>query len=403
MDKDDYFCSFCQREGDKIKMLITGSGDTCICADCVDKCQTAINDRVKNKSTDINDLEETSFPTPREIKSFLDDYIIGQSDAKTVVSVAAYNHYKRTTNPNHNDVEIDKSNILLLGPTGSGKTLLAQTLAKAMDVPCVIYDATSLTESGYVGEDTDAIIGRLLAAANNNVSLAEKGIVFIDEIDKKRGHKSASGGRDVTGEGVQQALLKLLEGSEVGVKLGNNKEQVVNTKNILFILSGAFIGIDDISKGRANIGFESTKTPISGINKVPPSEDFIKYGIIPELVGRLPVVALLDELSEDQLIGVLTKPKNAITKQYAALFDLDGVHLSFTDDALHNIANSAITNKTGARGLRSVIEKSLAKIQFNLPELSNDGLKKVVLDINDGQQIITMFNENDKEIKVSLK
>lgn len=402
---DDFHCAFCQKNQKQVKKLIAGP-DVYICADCIEKCYELL---IKSEIG-----EETNFPenseedgesvaeSPRLIREFLDKYIIGQDDAKIIVSVAAYNHYKRIASPVIENVEIEKSNILLLGPTGSGKTLIAQTLARYLDVPCVICDATSLTEAGYVGEDTESIIGRLFAAAHNNVSLTQKGIVFIDEIDKKRSQKSSSSSRDVSGEGVQQALLRMLEGTEVSVnKKGGSEGTKINTRNILFILSGAFVGIDKIVEDRkTSIGFGAvTKSDAPKAALDIKTEHLVKYGMIPELVGRLPVIASLDELDEKQLLHVLREPRNAVTKQFAAMFGLENVILEFTEEALASVARTAIKDKTGARGLRSVIEKVLVKVQYELPDLVKKGLVKVIVgnDVFTDNSMPTMIFENDKE------
>lgn len=402
MNKSEAFCSFCQKNGNKVKMLIAGNG-VYICSDCVDKCQDAIRKHTNEDFEENEVTEQESAPqkeekhTPRSIKEFLDQYVVGQDNAKMTMAVAAYNHYKRIDNPTVDEVELDKSNILLLGPTGSGKTLIAQSLARCLDVPCVIYDATNLTEAGYVGEDTDAIIARLLGAAKGNTKKAERGIVFIDEIDKKRGTKSSAGTRDVTGEGVQQALLRMLEGTEVTIK-GNNesKGQKVNTKNILFILSGAFVGMEQILKGKKSIGFGGGDA-VDETMKTPKTEHLIKYGLIPELVGRLPIIAQLEALDEEQLIHVLTQPKNAVTKQYQALFKLDGVELEFSKDALQAIAGAAIKDNTGARGLRSALEGALTRVQYDLPDWVAGGLSRVVVSQGVGDDLFLMlFAEKDK-------
>ena len=400
----DFHCAFCQKNQMQVKKLIAGP-DVYICATCIEKCHDLL---IKSELSDdeITEAEtlDDSATTPRDIKEFLDQYIIGQDEAKMVVSVAAYNHYKRITCHDliDTEVEIDKSNILLLGPTGSGKTLIAQTLARVLDVPCVVCDATSLTEAGYVGDDVESIVGRLLSAARGNVALAERGIIFIDEIDKKRSQKSASSSRDVSGEGVQQALLRMLEGTEVTVnkKGGGSDGTKVNTRNILFILSGAFVGIDKIIEDKkSTIGFASKETLTNKALDVK-TEHLVKYGMIPELVGRLPVVAMLTELDEDQLLHVLSEPKNAVTKQFSALFEMDGVDLSFTDDALRYVATTAIKDKTGARGLRAVIEKSLMRLQFDLPDLIEKGLIEVTINaeaLKGGPALLTFEEINAQE------
>lgn len=381
----DFHCAFCQKNHRQVKKLIAGP-DVYICAACIEKCYDLLQKADLDDDTMVEAPEEGEevAASPRKIKEYLDQYIIGQHDAKVIVSVAAYNHYKRVANPVVEDVEIDKSNILLLGPTGSGKTLIAQTLARYLDVPCVVCDASSLTEAGYVGEDVESIIGRLLSAARGNVGLAQKGIVFIDEIDKKRAKNSSSSSRDVSGEGVQQALLRMLEGTEVTVnKKGGSDGSKVNTRNILFILSGAFVGLDKIIEDKkSTMGFAAVKADKNAVQPAldVKTEHLVKYGLIPELIGRLPVIASLKELDINQLLHVLREPRNAVTKQFGALFALEGVVLEFTEDALLHVATTAIKDKTGARGLRSVIEKVLVKVQFDLPDLKAKGLEKVVVD-----------------------
>jgi ATP-dependent Clp protease ATP-binding subunit ClpX len=406
----DFHCAFCQKNQKQVKKLIAGP-DVYICASCIEKCYDLLIKSEQIDGDDVTQAESTDDhgSTPREIKEFLDQYIIGQDAAKMIVAVAAYNHYKRIA-PNEEaidlmeamDVELDKSNILLLGPTGSGKTLIAQTLARYLDVPCVVCDATSLTEAGYVGEDVESVVGRLLNASRGNVSLAEKGIIFIDEIDKKKSQKSASSSRDVSGEGVQQALLRMLEGTEVTVnkKGGNGEGTKVNTKDILFILSGAFVGIEKIvEEKKSNMGFNAKEEEQIG-NLDIKTEHLVKYGLIPELVGRLPIVASLEELDEEQLLHVLTQPKNAVTKQFQALFALDGVELEFSESALRKVAHTAIKDKTGARGLRAVIEKALIKTQYDLPDLRDKGLAKVIIneELFDTGAPILVFEEVNIEV-----
>lgn len=383
-------CSFCTKPAADVKKLIAGPS-VYICDECVDLCHGILNPPVEN-STKLE--PQTSPKSPKAIKDFLDRYIIGQDDAKLAVSVAVYNHYKRLANPVVDDVELEKSNILLLGPTGCGKTLFAQSIARLLNVPFAIADATALTEAGYVGDDVESVITRLLQAADYDVAKCERGIVYLDEIDKKaRRGETASGSRDVSGEGVQQALLKLLEGAEVNVPAAPGRKSSgemfrVNTKNILFICGGAFVGIDKIieksqSKG-VGIGFGAVNIGQSKVDtadllrKVEP-EHLNKYGLIPELVGRLPVIAPLFELTEDQLVQVLTEPKNAVTRQFEKLFKLDGIELVFDEDALHEVAKQAMKRKTGARGLRGVIEHNLLRMQFDLPDLRDQGVSKVTV------------------------
>lgn len=396
-------CSFCMKSANEVKKLIAGP-NVYICDECVDLCYDILkgNTPIDPESGEITPkkkpLEIKEIPYPSKIKEFLDDYVIGQEDAKDVVSVAVYNHYKRLENPVIDDVEIDKSNILMLGPTGSGKTLIAQTISRLLEVPFAVCDATSITEAGYVGDDVESIITRLLQTANWDVKKAERGIIYIDEIDKKARRSGSSGAsRDVSGEGVQQALLKILEGSDVFVPQGGSKkgpqtEMVkVNTKNILFIVGGAFVGLEDIilkdhQKG-SSIGFGATIRDNKEIDKTKllleaEPEHLVKFGLIPELIGRLPVHAVLKELNEKQLITILTEPKNAVVKQFQKMFKVDDVELFFEEEALLAVAKRAIDHKTGARGLRSVLEKRLTKLQFNLPDLRDEGVMKIIIKEN---------------------
>lgn len=392
MEYADLHCSFCGKSATEVKKLIAGP-DVYICNECVDKCHGILTDGAPGKTK--AGAPKTP-PTPREIKQFLDLYVIGQDHAKETLAVAVYNHYKRLNHPIIGDVEIEKSNILMFGPTGVGKTLLAQTIARMLDVPFAIADATSLTEAGYVGDDVESIITRLLQAADNDPRKAERGIVFLDEIDKKRSKsEGGSSSRDVSGEGVQQALLKLFEGADVlvpinGARKNPNTEMVkISTRNILFIVGGAFVGLDKVVEralaGEAGtIGFnlkailKNSQKTAELLRRVEP-EHLIAYGLIPELVGRLPVITALDELDEGQLVRVLTEPKNAVIKQYTALFKLDGVDLSFDTEALASIAHIARLRKTGGRALRSVIEARLMRTQFNLPDLRRQGANRIVV------------------------
>lgn len=385
-------CNFCGKRQDKVKKLIAGP-KVYICDVCISTCHDMLS---KDKSSSKFNLKNNKVPNPKDIKKVLDQYVIGQEYAKTIIGVAVHNHYKRLMNPVIDDVELEKSNILLIGPSGSGKTLLCKSIATMLDVPFTIVDCTSLTESGYVGDDVESIITRLLIASNGEVAKAEQGIVYLDEIDKKaKKGENVSITRDVSGEGVQQSLLKIIEGSEVRVApQGGRKHPMqelvtVQTKNILFICGGAFVGLDEIIKKRLNkdksgIGFgspiiksnDSSKEKTDLLEKIE-SDDLIKYGLIPELVGRLPVVAPLHELSTEQLVQVLTEPKNSITKQFVKLFSLEKVDLEFTDESLQQIAIHATDKKTGARGLRSVIEKKLVRSQFELVDMKKTGLKRV--------------------------
>jgi len=383
-------CSFCGKVQEEVKKLIAGPS-VYICDECIDLCRDIISEEAKLEVAAEGAMER--LPKPVEIKEVLDDYVVGQERAKRVLAVAVYNHYKRIENTGKTgDVEVQKSNILLLGPTGSGKTLLAQTLAKLLNVPFAIADATNLTEAGYVGEDVENIILALLQAADYDLELAQRGIIYIDEVDKiARKVDSPSITRDVSGEGVQQALLKIIEGTTASVppKGGRKHPQQeflkVDTTNILFICGGAFSGLESIVSqriGAKSMGFGANLQQVKEQNvgelllQAEPG-DLLKYGLIPEFIGRLPVVATLEELDSDALVQILTEPKNALVKQYKKLFDMDGVNLKFTDGALLAIATEALKRKTGARGLRSIIENAMLDVMYDIP--SQDRVQEVVI------------------------